>query len=289
MNLLAESVMIICSSATLPPPYGETLFNTILPQMIKRYKLYYAETDQWEGKAVYTLRMKLKQTNFVFALVMSLILFGWNERSVAAEAVVIVPLQLQQGTLISAKIPQFIDGFDPAALSQHNEKFRQLVFSSLADFEQIAVKTRLAPNLPEQMKNALTLIAEYEVCRNDQQVVSLVQRIYQYTGGAHGMTWQTGSTVDRVTGNSWTLADLFVPGSDYSGRLTEIVRQVGAERKLPLWDFKGIGPQSAFSLSDEGLVLFFQPYEIAPYSEGIVKIVTPYSTLRDIFRAELQQ
>jgi len=234
-----------------------------------------------------TFRKALKQTLSAFTLGLILFLFGWTERSAAA-AMVIVPLQLQQESLISAKIPQFIDGFAPAVISYHNEKFRQLVFASLADFEQIAVKTRLAPELPEQMKNAITLIAEYEVCRNDEKVISLVQRIYQYTGGAHGMTTQTGSTVDRLTGKSWSLADLFVPGADYGGRLTAIVRKVGADRKLPMWDFRGIGVHSAFFLSDEGLVLFFQPYEIAPYSEGIVKIVIPYAKLSDIFRAELK-
>ena len=215
----------------------------------------------------------LRQISLQVMLFLSL--FSWSATGLAAETVEISTLQIQQGTLVSTKIPQFSSGLAPELLSLHNEKFRQLVFGDLAEFELIVFKTRLAPHLPESIKTGLTLMAEYEVFRNDQQVISLVQRVYQYTGGAHGMTLQTAYTIDLVTGRNQILADLFVPGSDYAERLSRIVRKVGVDRKLPLWDFKGIGTHSTFFLSDEGLVLFFQPYEIAPYSEGIVKILVP--------------
>ncbi len=229
----------------------------------------------------------LRQISLQVMLFLSL--FSWSATGLAAETVEISTLQIQQGTLISAKIPQFSSGLAPELLSLHNEKFRQLVFGDLAEFELIAFKTRLAPHLPESIKTGLTLMSEYEVFRNDQQVISLVQRVYQYTGGAHGMTLQTAYTIDLVTGRNQFLADLFVSGSDYAERLSRIVRKVGVDRKLPLWDFKGIGAHSTFFLSDEGLVLFFQPYEIAPYSEGIVKILVPYGNLADILQPGLKK
>ena len=57
---------------------------------------------------------------------------------------------------------------------------------------------------------------------------------------------------------------------------------------LPLWGFNGVKENANYYLTDQGLVLFFQPYEIAPYSEGIVKIMVPYQELADVMAFETE-
>jgi hypothetical protein len=185
------------------------------------------------------------------------------------------------------QIPQLDSGLSPEVMSQLNEVFRQSVLQRLQSFESIAYQTRTVDSMPESIRASLTFRAEYEVFRSDAQIISLIQRVYQYTGGAHGMTMQTGHTIDRTSGRQLTLANLFLTGANYAERLNRFVLEEGRARKLPMWDFKGIGEKTAFYLSDTGVVLFFQQYEIAPYSAGIVQMQIPCELMKDILQPGL--
>ena len=170
----------------------------------------------------------------------------------------------------------------PKQLSGLNAMLRQVVLTAYGQFEQAALETRADSRLPEHLKNALTFRANYEI-------FSLGQTVYRFTGGAHGMSSLTATTVRISSGQAIGLADLFLPGSDYRERLDGAVRRVGAARGLPLWGYNGVKENANFYVTDKGLVLFFQPYEIAPYSEGIVKIMVPYQELADIMTLETEQ
>ena len=98
------------------------------------------------------------------------------------------------------------------------------------------------------------------------------------------MNWLTASNVNLQTGRDDQLSDLFVADADYRGFLSQFVRREGEKRNYPLWGFDGIRPDSTFYLTNEGIVLFFQPYEIAPYSEGVVRILIPYRELSGILK-----
>ena len=201
---------------------------------------------------------------------------------IAEAAVVVEMMHISQGARVQATVPQLQNGPHSRILSDANELFRNVVLTAYRRFEQAALETRTDPHLPEHMKDALTFRADYEVFRNDSQFLSLGQTVYQYTGGAHGMSFLTAFTIQLPTGHLCKLADLFVVGTNYRDRLTAIVRREGASRGLPLWDFRGVKEDSGFYLTDDGLVLFFQPYEIAPYSEGIVKILVRYRDLTNM-------
>jgi hypothetical protein len=230
------------------------------------------------------LYYRMLMTNACFILMLLIVMVLSVTMVTSAEGAVVVPMQLQQGKLISAQIPQFNSGLPPESMSRLNEVFRQVVLQQLQSFETVAYKTRLIDSMPESVKSGLTFMAEYDVFRADAQIVSLIQRVYQFTGGAHGMTVQKGHTIDMISGRRLNLADLFIPSASYAERMTRFVLEEGRARQLPMWDFKGIGAQSAFYLSDAGVVLFFQQYEIAPYSAGIIQMQVPYELLADILQ-----
>ena len=46
-------------------------------------------------------------------------------------------------------------------------------------------------------------------------------------------------------------------------------------------DFKGIGDNVQYYLTKDDIVIFFQLYEIAPYSAGIPEFKIPYSVFKD--------
>ena len=45
--------------------------------------------------------------------------------------------------------------------------------------------------------------------------------------------------------------------------------------------FKGIGDNVQYYLTKDDIVIFFQLYEIAPYSAGIPEFKIPYSVFKD--------
>ena len=228
---------------------------------------------------------RIKKFIIVFSWMLVYLFLPFHSVAAAAR---VEPLQLTCGKWMSASIPQLQNDLPPERLSALNAMLRQVVLTAYGQFEQAALETRADSRLPEHLKNALTFRANYEIFRNDRQYVSFGQLVYQFTGGAHGMSALTATTVQISSGRVVSLVDLFLSGSDFRERLGGAVRRVGAARGLPLWGFKGIKETANFYLTDKGLVLFFQPYEIAPYSEGIVKIMVPYQDLADILAFETE-
>lgn len=115
-----------------------------------------------------------------------------------------------------------------------------------------------------------------------------------YTGGAHGIEVPVTFTFDRTTGEQIELADLFVPGSNYLSRLSEIARA-----KLPTMmgdytnpDFIADGTEprienfQTFYLEGDTLVFLFAPYQVAPYVVGTVTFPIELSQLNDILKSE---
>lgn len=123
----------------------------------------------------------------------------------------------------------------------------------------------------------------FEVKTNQRAIISVTNNHYAYSGGAHGLTMQRSLTMNTVTGDIYTLKDLFKPGANYTKTLNAIIKRQIKERDLPLLsDFKGIAPNQYFYLADKALVLYFQLYELLPYAAGIPYFVIPVYELQNI-------
>lgn len=121
----------------------------------------------------------------------------------------------------------------------------------------------------------------YRLTYNRGCITSLYLEQYSYMGGAHGNTVRTSDTWDFKDGRRLTLPDFCEPGSpELSWRpamLQEIERQV-KERlsKTPgayFDDYPVLLRQSfqpaQFYLVPDGIVIYYQPYDIAPYATGL--------------------
>ncbi|HHX60234.1 MAG TPA: DUF3298 domain-containing protein [Epulopiscium sp.] len=111
---------------------------------------------------------------------------------------------------------------------------------------------------------------------------------YEYTGGAHGMTVRSSNTFELRTGTQIPLYCYFKKGIDYKLLLTqEMIKQANDQLK----DNPGIYfdnyeeliaqnfTENHYFLTPEGLSLYFQHYDIAPYSTGIVVFTVPYKII----------
>lgn len=134
--------------------------------------------------------------------------------------------------------------------------------------------------------NAYELMQVYTETYNRDPLVSLYSDVYEYTGGAHGMTTRHGQTWDLEKGCMLRMADLFRPGYNFRRvMLTEIIRQADINQKpdAPIY-FDGyrqllvryFNPAN-FYLTPRGVAVFYPLYSVAPYSSGIQVFVVPYA------------
>ena len=75
------------------------------------------------------------------------------------------------------------------------------------------------------------------------------------------------------------LTDLFTDYASVEQIVPIIKRQIIERGKQNSYSFNGLQKNQQFFLTQEGLFLLFQPYEIAPYSEGSIYFFIPYVQL----------
>ncbi|NLP16283.1 MAG: DUF3298 and DUF4163 domain-containing protein [Clostridiales bacterium] len=139
-------------------------------------------------------------------------------------------------------------------------------------------------NFPVRTFDAIKV---FEVTYNKDCVLSLYFDRYEYTGGAHGITTRTSDSWNIATGNPIRIYELFKMTEDVNEFVTDvIVEQIDQEAKLgeevfPYFENysalvkENFNPKS-FYLEDRGVIIYFQTYEIAPYSSGIREFLLPY-------------
>lgn len=99
---------------------------------------------------------------------------------------------------------------------------------------------------------------------------------------AHANRWTGYLNYNLTDGKILSLSDLMKPG--YEKELTELLRQkVKEEEDIQLLvKPEDIELPKAFAITSDGLLFSFNPYSIAPYSEGIIKIDIPVDELYDL-------
>ena len=129
---------------------------------------------------------------------------------------------------------------------------------------------------------------EYNITYNENCFLSYYYDKYEYTGGAHGITNRGSSTYNLKNGRILPLSYLFKDGVDYKMLIIkEIVNQANQnleENPSIYFDnyteliYKTFNENQYF-LTPNGLSVYFQQYDIAPYSTGIVVFDIPYEMI----------
>lgn len=129
-------------------------------------------------------------------------------------------------------------------------------------------------------------VLQYTVTYNGCCRLSVYRDQYSYTGGAHGNTVRISDTWNLGSGRSVPLADLFPGNPDYRAFLTgEITRQADEKmRDTPGVLFENYRAlileyfnENHYYLTPSGIDVYYQQYEIAPYSTGIVVFTIPHA------------
>lgn len=117
---------------------------------------------------------------------------------------------------------------------------------------------------------------------------------FQAAGDGYEQNWFY--VLSKKTGEQVKLADLFRPGSDYTGVISRYLIQTMKETMekdpnqsyfvgsdMPDADFQSIGPDQQFYINSDGeLVISFNEGEVAPMYMGALEFVIPESVIAPI-------
>jgi len=213
------------------------------------------------------------------------------------------PVQVEKATLqeemrhknkvmLSLKIeyPQFQSNQFPAAAARMSEfdKKEALAYQRHCrhDLLKMAIEEyeyAVAYGFPVRPFEALMT---YEITYNQDCTVSLYMDRYEYTGGAHGLTVRRSNTWSLPYGRRITLRQMFPELPDYKESLityinSKIARQIAGGENYYFEDYeKNVRENfdtNSFYLTKDGVVIYFQQYEIAPYASGIPSFLIPYA------------
>lgn len=200
-----------------------------------------------------------------------------------------------QTPLLSYQInyPQFSDQENPQRLKPIND-----YYSDKALALENYCKTILMDQAIEQYKNSLKqdypmdpyeLVQKYNVTELTDDLLSLYYDQYVYTGGAHGTTERYSNAWDLSRCAFLRLRDFFPMDDDYVAEITAaIIRSVSRQMALPEGDRSCLYfddyqkkivnsfNENNFYLTPDGVVVYFQQYDIAPYYCGMPQFLIPY-------------
>lgn len=120
------------------------------------------------------------------------------------------------------------------------------------------------------------LYREYQITLNQENAVSMYIDEYIFSGGAHGTTTRTSQTWNLMLSKMVELYELY-PNEPYF--LLDILRKINREISENLENFfadpyplvvEYFNPESYY-IDNGKVVIYFQQYDIAPYSSGIIE------------------
>ncbi|HZK21906.1 MAG TPA: DUF3298 and DUF4163 domain-containing protein [Oscillospiraceae bacterium] len=128
-------------------------------------------------------------------------------------------------------------------------------------------------------------VLNYTVTYNACNLLSMYRDSYEYTGGAHGSTLRQSNTFDITRGNCLSLSDFFYGNPcHHEYIIKQIIKQADKNMSENPYIYfenykelirENFNPKS-FYLTNDGIVIYFQQYEIAPYSTGIVEFTVNF-------------
>ncbi len=150
------------------------------------------------------------------------------------------------------------------------------------DVFPLAVEQYQAREPGEEPFPAWDALQEYQVTDLTGCIISLYFDRYEYTGGAHGNTVRTSQSWNLQKCERVRLRDLIHCSSDYQEYVMEqVIHQIEKNPSIYFDDYKKLvrdtfRPEN-FYCTPKGVTVYFQQYDIAPYSSGIQEFLLPYS------------
>lgn len=184
---------------------------------------------------------------------------------------------------VSLQMPEFKNFNNVSFAEELNNNYKAAVKKQEEDFLLKSEKSSLKDD-----KCVLTLVQEIKM--NSCNLMSVVGEVYSYTDGIHGSSTRIVKNIDTLNGTELKLCDLFSDES-YENLLNREISEIleeNAEQYHDLWEKPIISSihQNCFYFSNDGLVIFYPPYELSYYARGFVEFCIPYLELSGYLKDE---
>ncbi|MFA5369071.1 MAG: DUF3298 domain-containing protein [Candidatus Paceibacterota bacterium] len=141
--------------------------------------------------------------------------------------------------------------------------------------------------------NKYSLNIEYLSQKYSNRLLSFKFMISEYTGGVHSNFTDATFVFDLVDNKKLSLEDLFVENVDYLKKISNIaitqfkIANISDEN----WLNEGAGQKlenyKNFIVSDNSIIFYFPPYQVASYAAGEQIVEIPFSQIRNILNPEI--
>lgn len=127
------------------------------------------------------------------------------------------------------------------------------------------------------------VIQNYTVTYHTDCFLSLYYDQYIYTGGAHGTTTRHSNTWKKKDGTQMSLCEYFPTVSDFKKDLIRFINcEIDQSKDTSNYfkDYRQLLPETFnernYYLTPNGIIIYFQQYDIAPYSSGILEFLISF-------------
>jgi len=188
----------------------------------------------------------------------------------------------EKNEVIEAKVvyPQF-EGFDDL-----NSLIKSRTLGAYDDFKSSAQKTRRElENASAKKLPPFEYAAACDSIIVSDKYISMLFTAYRYEGGAHGETLLDSITYDKALkkevsiteASGLSIKDIATQCKDYfMKRLSYGGNSAEAKKARTDWIAEGTIPEAGnyqtFTYDGKTLTVYFEPYTVAPYSEGVQKV-----------------
>lgn len=175
----------------------------------------------------------------------------------------------QNGIDIDLAWPQINYSKDSKVEERINQKITDVIDAYEKEIkEQTLLREKDKVNSPYLFSNS------YIVTYNQKGIVSLILEQYNFTGGAHGMTYRKALTFSLKDGKQLTVTDV-IGNNNNLKLINQSIKQQFEKRTEYFGDFKGIDNKADFYIEPGNLIVYFQLYDYTPYVAGFPEFSFP--------------
>lgn len=118
-----------------------------------------------------------------------------------------------------------------------------------------------------------------EIMYNSPSIISLALTSYLDTGGAHGLMKITFLNIKASTGEKIAINDIINDIKAFKHVAEPYFKNAISDKVVFESELETFTLPENIGYSDEGIVLLYNAYEIAPYSTGIIEFVIPFNEI----------
>lgn len=187
---------------------------------------------------------------------------------------------------VHISVPEIVGELE--SYQQINEVFQALQDSYIDSCAKMAEEVREYSNDENFYTHSLDM--GYTVEYNENGLLCILIEGYEYLGGAHGSPYRITYVFHIASGEQLTLQDFVtLDESEFFMYAAAAFEELIYASPEEYWEdaidtvYSTEGYQFMYYLTEDGLVLYFYPYELANYARGFVEVLIPFDGHEEMF------